>query len=140
MAWIWLSLALVVLIVELLSGTIFLLFVSVALVLPGLALLIKPDLGLAPQLLMFSIVALIGWVAYFRSRKRVRFRQDNRLNTLDVGNTVEVVSTGTRAQYRGSTWDVALEHTPGPLAPGRYVITGVRGNTLLVKPVDAATP
>lgn len=132
MAWIWLGLALLVLVAELLSGTIFLLFVSLGMLLPGVVLFFRPELPFAIQLLMFSVVVLIGLVVYMRSRKRKRFREDNSLNSPDVGKLVEVKEEGNRASYRGSGWDVMLDGSPEPLKPGRYRIVEVRGTVLIV--------
>ena len=119
MAWIWLGLALLVLVAELLSGTIFLLFVSLGMFLPAVVLFLWPDAALAVQLLIFSVVALIGLVVYIRSRKRKRFRKE----------------TGYRANYRGSGWNAALDGSTDPLVPGRYCIKEVRGTVLIVEPV-----
>src|SRR5690606_18121690 len=132
MAWIWLGLALVVLVAELLAGTIFLLFVSLGMLLPGIVLFFKPEVSLAVQLLMFSVVVLLGLVVYMRSRKRKRFRENNSLNSLDVGKLVDVKVEGHRAHYRGSGWDVMLNDSTAPLQPGRYRITEVRGTVLVV--------
>ena len=132
MAWVWLGLALLVLVIELLSGTIFLLFVSLGMLLPGLVLFFKPELSLEMQLLIFSVLVVIGLLVYTRSRKRKRFRANNSLNNPDVGKLVEVKEEGNRASYRGAGWDVMLEGSQGPLQPGRYCIAEIRGTVLIV--------
>ena len=109
MAWIWLGLAFVVLVAELLAGTVFLLFVSLGMLLPGVLLFLWPEAPLTLQLLIFSVVVLAGLFVYMRSRKRKRFREDNSLNSLDVGKLVDVKEVGHRAHYRGSGWDVAFD-------------------------------
>lgn len=139
MAWVWLGLALLVLVAELLTGTIFLLFVSLGMLLPGLVLFFRPELALSLQLLLFSVFVLIGLFVYMRSRKRKRFREDNHMIGLDIGNLVEVRELGNRAMYRGAGWDVVLQGSTEPLQPGRYRITEVRGTALVVVPSDEPT-
>ncbi|MCQ9617889.1 hypothetical protein L1889_15445 [Paenalcaligenes niemegkensis] len=137
MAWIWIVLAMLVLITELLSGTIFLLFISAGLLLPGITLWLKPDFSIAGQLLLFSAGLLLGLVFYIRSKKRMRFRDTESEQSLDIGNVVEILQSGRRASYRGAMWDVELEDSTQELVPGRYQITAIRANTLIVKSVQS---
>ncbi len=137
MAWIWIVLAILVLITELLSGTIFLLFISAGPLLPGITLWLKPDFSIAGQLLLFSAGLLLGLVFYIRSKKRMRFRGTESEQSLDIGNVVEILQSGRRASYRGAMWDVELEDSTQELVPGRYQITAIRANTLIVKSVQS---
>jgi len=132
--WIWwMVLAFGLLIVELMTGTFYLLVIAVALAAGGLA-----HLAGAPFTLQLVVAAAIGFAGALWLRRsrfgRLKTEGDD-LQNLDVGQVVRVDSWGAgntaRAQYRGAAWDVLL--APGETAaPGDFVIRAVQGSRLVV--------
>jgi membrane protein implicated in regulation of membrane protease activity len=133
-AWIWwMVLAFGLLIVELLTGTFYLLVIAVAIAAGGLA-----NLAGAPFTLQLGVAAAIGlagslWLR--RSRPGRPTTEADVLQNLDVGQVVRIGSWGAgntaRAQYRGAEWDVVLAPGETP-APGEFVIRSVQGSRLVV--------
>jgi membrane protein implicated in regulation of membrane protease activity len=133
-SWIWwMVLAFGLLILELMSGTFYLLVIAVALAAGGLA-----DLAGAPFTLQLVVAAVIGFGGAIGLRKsrfgRVQTEGDD-LQNLDVGQVIRVDSwtsaSTARAFYRGAEWDIQL--APGEsAAPGEFVITAVSGSRLVV--------
>jgi len=133
-AWIWwMVLAFGLLILELLTGTFYLLVIAVALAAGGLA-----NLAGAPFTLQLVVAALIGFggsLLLRRSRLGRLTTEGDALQNLDVGQVVRIESWSSgntaRAQYRGAEWDVLL--APGETAaPGDFVIQSVQGSRLVV--------
>jgi len=132
--WIWwMVLAFGLLILELVTGTFYLLVIALALAAGGIA-------GLAgtPFTLQLVVAALIGFAGALWLR-RARFgrlkTEGDDLQNLDVGQLVRVDSWSAgntaRASYRGAEWDVLL--APGEsAAPGDFVIQSVQGSRLVV--------
>jgi membrane protein implicated in regulation of membrane protease activity len=133
--WLWWILAVVLIGVELVSGTFYLLAVAVALAIGGVA----AWLGASPpvQLLIAAALALVGVVAH---RWRVRRGARPTQVPLDVGQPVQVQlwhPDGTaRVTYRGTQWDAELLQ-PGAARQHTMYIVGTRGSTLLL---DAERP
>ena len=133
-AWIWwMVLAFGLLILELFSGTFYLLVIAVAVAGGGLA-----SLAGAPfttQLVVAAAVGLGGALWLRRSRMSRPSTEADALQNLDVGQVVRIDSWAAgntaRAQYRGAEWDVLL--APGEAAaPGEFVIQSVHGSRLVV--------
>ncbi len=133
-AWIWwMVLAFGLLILELLTGTFYLLVIAVALAAAGLA-----DLAGAPFTMQLVVAAAIGLGGALWLRRSRFGRQKNgsdALQNLDVGQVVRVSSWSAentaRTSYRGAEWDVML--APGEAAvPGEFVIQSVQGSRLVV--------
>lgn len=133
-AWIWwMVLALGLLILELLTGTFYLLVIAVALAAAGLA-----NLGGAPFTLQLVVAAVIGfggslWLR--RSRLGRLTGEADALQNLDIGQVVRIdgwsAGNTARAQYRGAEWDVVLAPGEAP-SPGEFVIRSVNGSRLVV--------
>ena len=132
--WIWwMVLAFGLLILELLTGTFYLLVIALALAAGGIA-----SLAGAPFTLQLVVAAAIGfggalWLR--RSRFGLLKTEGDALQNLDVGQVLRIDSWSTgntaRAQYRGAAWDVVL--APGEsAAPGDFVIQSVQGSRLVV--------
>lgn len=137
----WLAMAGIVVILEMFSGTFYLLMIAIGLAAGALAALG----GLAPpsQLIAAAVVGVAATYALRRSkwgrRQHTDATRDPNVN-LDIGQSVRVDawnSTGggaaatSRAMYRGALWDVEL--APGDDAmPGSFVIREVRGSRLIV--------
>ncbi|NYE59881.1 membrane protein implicated in regulation of membrane protease activity [Duganella sp. 1224] len=132
----WLAAAGVTVILELFSGTFYLLMIAIGLAAgSGAALL---GLGEALQWLIAAVVGVGATVALRRSRygqlqQRVQAERDPNVN-LDIGQTIHVPAWqdgAARVMYRGALWDVEL--APGSSsAPGQYTIREVRGSRLIV--------
>ncbi len=135
---IWFGLAILLVIAELASLTLYLLMVALAAVAAGIAAL--SGLGIAAQFGVAAVIALLGFAALRRSRygraRRGAAATDPNVN-LDIGQELDVpawdADRRARVPYRGAQWQVELG-APGEALPGRYRIVEVRGNTLVVVP------
>ena len=145
-AMVWLAMAGVLVILEIFSGTFYLLMIAVG----ALAGALAAWLGASNPVQMLA-VAVVGVLAclllYFVRGPRGRRREaanDPNVN-LDIGQSVRVdqwQSEGNglwqaRVNYRGAQWDAQLQSEPGPGAsltplPGWYVIREVRGSRLML--------
>jgi membrane protein implicated in regulation of membrane protease activity len=134
---VWFVVAFGLLVAELLTGTFYLLVISIALAVAGVA----AWLG-APSALQFVVAAAIGlggsmWLRATRFGKRLHERGDDRVQNMDIGQSLRVETwTGARtarANYRGAVWDVEL--APGEqAASGEFVIREIHANRLIVAP------
>jgi membrane protein implicated in regulation of membrane protease activity len=131
----WFVVGFGLLVAELLTGTFYLLVIAVALGAAGLAALAG-----APFALQLVLAAAIGaggslWLRRSNFGRRLHQRGDDRLQHMDVGQSVRVeqwTPTRTaRAQYRGSTWEVELAPGEQPVA-GDFVIRAIHANRLIV--------
>ncbi len=132
----WLAAAGVTVILELFSGTFYLLMIAIGLV----AGAVVAFLGLG-EVVALLVAAVVGVAATFvlrrsrygRQQQRVQAERDPNVN-LDIGQTVNVPAWqdgAARVMYRGALWDVEL--APGSsAAPGPYTIREVRGSRLIV--------
>jgi len=132
--WIWwMVLALGLLILELLSGTFYLLVIAVALAAGGVANLAGASFEL--QLVVAATIELGGSLWLRRSRFGGPGDGAAALQSFDVGQVIRIegwsAGNTARAQYRGALWDVVL--TPGETpAAGDFVIQSVQGSRLVV--------
>jgi membrane protein implicated in regulation of membrane protease activity len=134
---IWWVLAGAVIAVELVTGTFYLLMLSMGLI----AAAIAAHLG-ASATLQLVVAALVGggsvvaWRAYKQRTPSTLPASANHDVNMDVGQTVHVEAwspDGTSSvKYRGANWQVSLAAGSVP-APGTYVIVEVVGSRLLVK-------
>jgi len=124
----------VLVIMELLTGTFYLLVISLGMAAGGLAHL--GGLALEWQFLLAALVALAGILIVRRSRFGAvkRTVRGNRDVNLDIGETVEVHAWQdgrARVMYRGAPWDVEL--LPGQSETAQwYEIRELSGSRLLV--------
>lgn len=132
----WLAGAGVIVILELFSGTFYLLMIAIGLAAGAAAALL--GLGPAVQTLVAAAVGVVATVVLRRSRygrrqHALEAARDPNVN-LDIGQMVHVPEwqDGTaRVMYRGALWDVEL--APGlTAAPGQYIIREVRGSRLIL--------
>ena len=136
---VWVALAAMLVILEMFSGTFYLLVLGCGLAVGSLAAL--AGLALPWQFLAAAMVGALGTFALRRSRsgrnRRIDPARDPNVN-LDIGQdimveqwqTVDGVSSA-RVKYRGAWWDVEL--APGALAqPGLFIIREVRGSRLIL--------
>lgn len=132
----WLALAAALTILELFSGTFYLLMIALGMLAGALVALAG-----ASDAIQFLVAAAVGASATALLRRKRPRRKDKdaahdpNIN-LDIGQTLDVAhwqpSHGTaRVMYRGALWDVDL--APGAVArPGRFIIREVRGSRLIV--------
>lgn len=133
--WWWL-LALALGILELVSGTFYLLVIAGGAAAAGVAALAGAPLWL--QFVTAAALSIAGAAVVRRWGRRggpTAPAQRNRDVVADIGERVRVDAWGpdrrTRVQYRGTQWAAELE--PGePAAPGEHVIREVAGNRLVL--------
>ena len=131
----WFVVAFGLLVAELLSGTFYLLVISIALAAAGIAALAGASVAL-----QFVVAAAIGiggsvWLRTTRFGKRLHERGDDRVQNMDIGQSLRVENwTGARtarASYRGAVWDVELAPGEQPMS-GEFVIREIHANRLIV--------
>lgn len=132
----WFILAGLVLAAEMLTGTFYLLMISVGLVAGGLVALGGFDLNIQ------AVVAAVVWIIATLILRKTQWgksqstdsERDPNVN-MDIGQniTVDVWASGrqTRVMHRGAMWDVEL--LKGEAVPGDYIIREVRGSRLFVE-------
>jgi membrane protein implicated in regulation of membrane protease activity len=128
----WLALAAALTILEIFSGTFYLLMIALG-ALAGAAIAWF-GAGAAAQLVLAGLVGSIATLLLHRGRRnRPRPDRNPDLN-LDIGQTVQVAQWQAgvaRVSYRGALWDVELL-SGADARPGLFVIREVRGNRLIV--------
>lgn len=136
----WFGLAGVLVVLEMFTGTFYLLMIGLGFAAGGLAALLGLDGEV--QLLAAALVGVVATYALRRSRWGRRERPDAARDpniNLDIGQTLAVDSWGgsegevrtARVMYRGALWDVELAH--GATArPGMFIIREVKGSRLIV--------
>lgn len=128
----WFVLALIILGVELATGTFYMLVISIALAVGGLVAL--GGLNLTYQLALAGVVGVVGTVFLRRSRITEKPGKTGS-QSLDIGQPVQVESwreDGTaRVLYRGAQWDGVPESPDMPRSQTLY-IRDVRGSKLVL--------
>lgn len=131
----WLVAAGVIVILELFTGTFYLLMISLG-VLAG-ALAAWAGLGGPAQTVTAAVVGVLATGLLWRSKYGRPSRSDAALDpniNIDIGQSIHVPhwhNGSARVKYRGAMWDVEL--APGaPATPGQYTIREVRGSRLVV--------
>lgn len=132
----WLILAALLGIVELIATTFYLLVLAAAaLVASGAAWF---GLSLEWQIALFAVIALVGsvWVRKIRSIPTKSDAQAHALQNLDEGQIVIVNEWDekgfTTVQYRGADWQARVCQGE-EMVTGAYVIERVEGNVLFLK-------
>jgi membrane protein implicated in regulation of membrane protease activity len=130
LAWFWLTLAVVALMVELLHHTYYLLAVAAALFC-GAAVALWPQSGLAAQLWVIAGTGLVG-LDLARIARRRWLRAAPNYAAAQPGAEVRVLRAEAgrlRVAYRGSEWDAVYDGPPP--APGdRLKIAAMEGSLL----------
>lgn len=129
---IWILLAGLLLVGEMLSGTFYLLVIAIAFSLT--ALLAWLGGSMAAQLLLAALLSLSGLAALWRRRSSAQRGHNANNDLLDLGQQVSVVAWLTpqqaRAKHRGAEWDAEL--VSGRNDADAFFIVGIRGATLLL--------
>ncbi|RYF73155.1 MAG: NfeD family protein [Comamonadaceae bacterium] len=133
---VWWLVAAAAVVLELLSGTVYLLLLGVGFA--AAALSAHMGAGLTLQLLTAAVVgvgAMLGWYLIQRSRPARPPSQANRDVNLDIGETVQVDAwdaNGTASvRYRGAQWTV-VPRAGAALSTGAHRVAEVTGNRLVV--------
>lgn len=136
----WFGLAGALVILEMFTGTFYLLMMATGFAAGGIAALS----GLAGEA-QFALAAIVGVIATYGLRRskwgkaqRNDAARDPNVN-LDIGQLLVIEDWNgeagqaqtARAMYRGALWDVELE-SDAVARPGSFVIREVRGNRLIV--------
>jgi membrane protein implicated in regulation of membrane protease activity len=137
---VWFIAAGVVVIMEMFTGTFYLLMIAVGLAAGGLA-----SLAGSSEAAQYLIAAIVGSGATYALRRsrlgrgdKVNAARDPNVN-LDIGQALNIKewkdtdssTPSARVAYRGAMWDVELAH--GSAAqPGVFTICEVRGSRLIV--------
>lgn len=136
----WLVGALLALIAEFMSGTFYLLVVSVALAAAGIG-----SLAGATEAICWLLASLTGTVGVFavarwRARQALAGRQHaaSRNDDPDLGQVVSIIALQgrgmARVHYRGTEWQARLDEQHDWQAGAQAIISGRDGNVLLVSP------
>lgn len=127
----WFLLALVLVGLEMVTGTFYLLVVAIAMAVGGLSALL--GVGLVWQLVFSAATGIAGTVQLRRWKSGQAAAAPNA--SLDVGLPVKVIKwndNGTaRVFYRGAEWDAELESADTP-HEGTLYIAEVRGSALVL--------
>lgn len=132
---IWLSLAGVVVILEMCTGTFYLLMMALGLAAGGAMAFFGYHVPyqLLVGAIVGSVATLLLRVSGFHRKSNTPPMQDPNVN-MDIGQNIYVASwTGTtaRSMYRGAFWDIDL--APGATAiPGSFTIREISGSRLIV--------
>lgn len=142
---VWFSLAVLLVVAELMTGTFYLLMIALGVAAGGLTALLSGSF--AVQLLVCAVVASVGIALLRRSRFGQPQKNDSERDpnvNLDIGQHVYVLQWDdegrSRVAYRGSQWDVEWLEAEAQLknktyqkpAAGNYKIIAIRGNRLIV--------
>jgi membrane protein implicated in regulation of membrane protease activity len=126
----WFLLALVLLGLEMVTGTFYLLMLSGAMAVGGFAALLGASVTW--QLTLCAAAAVAGAIVL---RRRRSVRADGAGASLDVGQPVQVLNWldngSARVSYRGAEWDAEPESPDTPRDAALY-IKAVRGSTLVL--------
>lgn len=135
---VWWVLAGTMVAVELLTGTFYLLMLSLGFIAAALAAHAGATMTL--QLVVAAVCSsgsVIAWRRYRSSRTSDASEHTKQDGNLDIGETVQVDAwqpDGTSTvKYRGAHWSVAAMEDIEPPVAGRYRIVEVVGSRLIVK-------
>ena len=123
--------------VELVTGTFYLLMISIGMAAAALAA--HAGASMTVQLVTAAVLgggSVAAWRSYKLRQPSPPQASANRDVNLDIGETVQVdawLPNGTGSvKYRGAHWDTSLE--PGAVAaPGSHTIVEVVGNRLILR-------
>ncbi|MBI5007279.1 MAG: NfeD family protein [Nitrosomonadales bacterium] len=127
----WFLLAIILVGLEMVTGTFYLLVVAIAMAVGGVVALLGA--GMVWQLLLGAITGIAGTIILrrWKSTQTSQAPDDN----FDIGQAVKVLrwnDNGTaRVNYRGAEWDAELESADTP-REGTLYIAAVRGSALVL--------
>jgi membrane protein implicated in regulation of membrane protease activity len=126
----WAAAGMGLIIVELMTGTFFLLIIGLAAF--GGAFAAYLNFSFAVQVGVFAVLSAVGMFMVSRHRssgKRVSMRSLDYGSAVELDSWVDEANGIVKVRHRNATWDARLS---GPHAPGAalFYITSVDGNTL----------
>lgn len=132
--WWWIA-ALVLLILELLSGTFYLLMLALGMA--AAALGAHAGAGLPVQILLAAGVGAGAAGSWHFARRGPTSGPAQGLN-LDVGQVLHIPELSSAQQssvrYRGAAWTAVLKEGSAPAEDGRYRVSAIEGSRLVVEP------
>ncbi len=134
-SYIWIILGIVLLVAEMMTTSIFLIFISLGCFAAALTDLVQPN-NTALELGVAGVVSVLGAV-FLRKPLQKKLLKDLNLKA-DVGREIQIENgiqahQTTRVSYQGTTWQ-ATNLDDSELKTGdRAVIVGIDGNTLLIR-------
>lgn len=134
---IWIALAAFLAVMEMLTGTFYLLVAAFGF--GAAALVAALQGGLPLQIVVSAVVSLIGWVIVYKFTPASAHKtaQTNSDVNPDIGAAVRIANVGEdgsiNVTYRGSNWQAAVEGGPVDLHRD-YVIVRVDGAKLILAP------
>nr|VFK19718.1 MAG: hypothetical protein BECKLFY1418C_GA0070996_10625 [Candidatus Kentron sp. LFY] len=139
--WHWWILGTALIVIEILSPTVFFLWMGIAAGIVGLTLIVVPETDWKYQVLLFSIcsiVSIAGWRWYLRKHPTRTDRPTlNRRGEQYFGRvftlTEPIMDGRGRIRIGDSLWTIAGEDCP---VNARVRVTGVDGNVLTVAALD----
>ncbi len=127
----WFTLALVVLGIEMATGTFYLLVVSIAMALGGFAALLGASIAWQLTLCALGVMAGTIMLRQWKNGSGKEAVYDD----LDIGQSVQIIkwheNGSARVQYRGAEWDASPESTDMP-REGTFYIKSVHGSNLIL--------
>ncbi|MBP6019815.1 MAG: NfeD family protein [Burkholderiaceae bacterium] len=135
--WLWFGVAALFLLMEMATGTFYLLLVALGLVASGTAT--YAGLSLVWQIISGLVVSLIGLVVLHHYRKSKGYvpTQSDADVVQDIGQSVIVDAWDengmARVFYRGAHWSARID-ADQPVQPGEHYIQAVQGLTLILRP------
>jgi membrane protein implicated in regulation of membrane protease activity len=127
----WFVLALVLVGLEMATGTFYLLVVAIAMAVGGVTALLGA--GMTWQLLLGAITGIAGTIILRRWKSTQTSQVHD--NNFDIGQPVKIIrwndSSNARVSYRGAEWDAELESDNTP-REGTLYIAAVRGSILVL--------
>jgi membrane protein implicated in regulation of membrane protease activity len=131
LAWAIAGLALVI--VELLTGTFYLVMLGVAAF--GAALAAWLGLEFGPQIIVFAVVSAAGCYGVHAYRSK---NKQGQMTPIDSGmpatfeSWVDEAGRRARVRYRGASWEAVVEGAGSPVSGNQVYVMNIDGNTLKV--------
>lgn len=139
--WIWLGFAVLALVGEVLTGTLYLLSIALGFAFAGVAAAVGwsqgSQLGVCALTILVGVLLLRGLAKGRLGRRETGHSPSTDDSNLDLGQTVDVTywneQGGTRVWYRGAHWEGIAEATYAIPHPGIHKIVAVQGNRLVLQ-------
>lgn len=142
MMWNWLGLAVILLAVEMMTGTVALLFAGLGALVAAAVAFFAPE-AFAVQGSLFALASLIGVGLAWRRLRAARAEAARDVSGTDVSgqevNAISAVDAGghLRVRHRGCDWNARLEVVAPEVSAGaRLIIVRQEGSTLFVRPAQ----
>lgn len=134
----WLIAGIILLIAEMTTGTIVLIFISIGCFVAAAVSILAPEL-LALQFIVCAVVSLVGTFALRKPLQRRLVKTTNMQP--DIGKEIVVDSNiephkRSRISYQGTTWEASNVGTESIATGDHVTIVGVDGNILLIRKLD----